>query len=376
MNISPEDLFSKNYSILSGDQTYDDDLRAIKKAAILRQFLIDGTPLVHTINRSLKKTIFFEVDNSLVKNFGQNTTILYSPTEIGNLKLKYSVGLRKLKLSDFLHLKILKITSDLFTVSDIIKYAANKQGGVHFDTQLLQDEEALKKALDSVSQFKVLAAAIETISQIAIIALRPLKDAILTFPDYSNVLAHYNTQNRGALFFEKNQYGETNNLNTNLINGLGWFAAIKITPQTQSGTRCIYQIGGALNSDFRFSLFLTKETDISCQVQFTKKKKMAVIASKFKESPFFNSTMFLSAVLSFSENIATLRLWINKQLVSRTDLKVSIKDKRVDRHVIAGNLKGKQTATLILRELLLLKDGLSDENIQSILTYLDRQERR
>ena len=53
-------------------------------------------------------------------------------------------------LEDYGTLKVLMSTGKLFTIKDIVKYVANKRGGVHYDpTTLNEGEESMKGVSNS-----------------------------------------------------------------------------------------------------------------------------------------------------------------------------------------------------------------------------------
>jgi hypothetical protein len=378
MKTSPEDLFTRRYNELAEYSGSAEHYTNLKCASILRQLLLDQTPLISLANKNARLKIEFKVDNTFHQNLPLSSAILYTSTEVGNLVLKFSVNLKILKLDQFLSLHILEIEHTKFTVKEIIKFASNKMGGTHLDNSINQNEKVLQASLDKLVKLNIpaLAIAVNSIAKIVLISLKPLKKELTQLPDKSLFLALYDLNNKGSLFFEGKKWMKTDNMNTNICGGFGWFGEIRIINQKYNGIRYIYSIGSPQKEGFGFQVYLTKNTGIGCKAYLNNTLKLTAEIIDFQKSSLFNTFFSLGCVFQAENNTSSLGIYFNGSLISINKQPYTKLNTHIDKHVIGGDLVGKRTASFYIKELALLKDGLTDPTISNMNKYFERKYRK
>lgn len=350
----------------------------LKCSSILRQLLLDQTPLIYSANKETRLKIEFRVDNTFHQKLPLSSAILYTSTEVGDLILKFSVNLKILKLDQFLRLPILEIENLSFTVRELIKFASNKSGGIHYDPMVDRDEKILETSLEKLEKIKIpaLAIAINAITQIVLIALRPLKNELTQLPDKSLFLALYDLENKGSIFFEGKKWMKTENMNTNILNGFGWFGQVKITHQKYNGIRFLYSIGSNQKDAFNFSVYLTKSMGIGCKAFINNTLVIFAEVDNFAKSSLFNTFFSLGCVFRAENNVSSIEIYLNGILISSREQSYKKLFTHIDEHVIGGDLSGNRTATFYIKELALLKDGLIVDNVDIVNKYFERKYRK
>lgn len=378
MKTSPEDLFTRRYNELQEYSGSADHYTNLKCSSILRQLLLDQTPLINLANRKTRLKIEFKVDNTFHQKLPLSSAILYTSTEVGNLVLKFSVNLKILKLDKFLSLQILEIENTKFTVKEVIKFASNKMGGIHLDASNEPNEKVLEASLEKLEKLNIpaLAIAINSIAKIALISLRPLKNELTQLPDKSLFLALYDLENKGSLFFEGKKWMQTEHMNTNICNGFGWFGEIRIINQKFNGIRILYSLGSSQKDGFSFYVYLTKNSGIGCKAYINKTLKISTEIIDFAKSILFNTFFSLGCVFRVENNISSIEIFLNGILISSKNQAYTKLNTHIDRHVIGGDLTGRRTASFYIKELALLKDGLIDNNISLMNKYFERKYRK
>ncbi len=378
MTTSPEDLFTRRYNELAEYSGSADHYTNLKCSSYLRQLLLDQTPLIHLANKETRLKIEYKVDNTFRQKLPLSSAILYTSTEIGNLVLKSSVNLKILKLDQFLGLPILEIDNSCFTVREIIKFASNKSGGIHYDPLVDTSEKVLETSLEQLEKIKIpaLAIAINIITQIVLVALRPLKNELTKLPDKSLFLALYDLGEKGSIFFEGKKWMQTENMNTNITNGFGWFGQVKITHQKYNGIRFLYSIGSNQKDGFNFSVYLTKNTGIGCKATINNTLSIYAEINNFAKFNLFNTFFSLGCVLRIESNISSIEIYLNGVLAFSNKQEYKKLFTHIDKHVIGGDLNGNRTATFYVKELVLIKDGLIEDNIRILNKYFERKYRK
>jgi len=378
MKTSPDDLFTRRYNELAEYSGLADHYTNLKCASILRQLLLDQTPLTSLANKKTRLKIEYKVDNTFHQRLPLSSAILYTSTEVGNLVLKFSANLKILKLDQFLSLQILEIDNTRFTVKEIIKFASNKMGGIHLDTSIDRNEKLLEASLEKLEKLNVpaLAIAVNSIAKIVLVSLRPLKNELTQLPVKSIFLALYDLENKGSIFFEGKKWMQTDHMNTNICGGFGWFGEIRIINQKYNGIRYLYSIGSPKKDGFTFHVYLTKNTGIGCKAYINNTLKISTEVSDFQKSNLFNTFFSLGCVFQAENNSSSLGIYINGKLISTNKQTYSKLNTHIDRHVIGGDLAGKRTASFYIKELGLIKDGLTDTTISLMNKYFERKYRK
>lgn len=374
--MNSEVLFTRRYNELFEFRYSLDYYRILKSSAIIRQLLIDEKPLIHLVNKNLKHKIEFIIDNTFYQEIAPKINILCTSTEPENLAIINSKGLRKFSLDKFLNFGILDFNGSEFTVIEIIKFASNKQGGVHFDDSKTQSEIKLKTAFNTLDSEKILALefTIKCIVEIVLIALRPIKGSLLILPDYKHVLAHYDLSKTGiGVIFEGKQWMHTDNMNSDIVDGFGFFGYVKLAIQRFEGKRYLYSICDTKNNRFKFNVFITKNIEIGCETQLKRNRRISILTESFRNNELFHTFFTLGCVLIIDKGNATLNLYLNNFLHASETITLSNFFNRYDRHVIGGDIKGRRSATFYLRELILLKSGLTNGIVETTIDYFEKK---
>ncbi|MCB0785179.1 MAG: hypothetical protein KDC02_13350 [Flavobacteriales bacterium] len=370
MEVDSKELFVRKYNDLRSLNRELGVFEGIRAAAILRHLLLDDNPLLHLANRTYKLKIVFKVDNSLLPVIDPLAKILFIGTEIGEMKQIFSRSRKELKIDQFLGLEILEIEQDKFSTREIIKFAANKKGGVHLANTSKADEEKLDNALQKVGK-NVLLQALFEISNIALIALLPLKEKIIELPKDLPYLAHYNIGPNKSLHLKgENQHIVTNKMNEEIDNGFGILLETKIMPQKKGGNRFIYAMGGNNKTDFNYSLTLTNDGDL---VSTAKLNSNAIIKTRIQNfsRTFSGKWISIACFLNIEEQKAVMSLFCNNHLYDSEQISFKKINTKFQKHVIAGNLNGKQNASMYFIEQILLKGAITVDQQSSLLNYME-----
>lgn len=149
----------------------------------MRQLLLDATPLMDVVNREIRVRIKFEVNTlpeSLTSNLHVNSGLIYLGASLSPRLTRMDTPTRLLTRDQFLQEPILLTAWQQILVKDMILWAANEAGGVHYDPK---DEgttiklNSLMRAFDSPED-PVLGSTIIGIARVVRDGLEPLKAAI------------------------------------------------------------------------------------------------------------------------------------------------------------------------------------------------------
>lgn len=163
-----------------------DEYNLLRAAGLIRQLLIDETPLVDSVNKNYKVKILFRVQKRNHKF--QNKVVIDGvecETVIGvtfaNPKHNDEQYIEYLKRAEFLNYNIIYFAGQDFTVLDVIKLCAHIYGGVHVGKIKEEKDLYLDWANKTVSYSDGVNCGVSTIKDIISIivnALQPLVDEI------------------------------------------------------------------------------------------------------------------------------------------------------------------------------------------------------
>jgi hypothetical protein len=357
--ISVTELFARRYDELVDGLKAGDSFEIVNVAATLRQLLMDSSPLIHQANRELSLKIRFKVNKvSDINDYPDQPSYLYDDIDPSDLISAH--GVLELKLDRFLQQKIIQTPDTAVTVRDVIAHAANKAGGVHFDVSRTSVDDVIAGAVPL---------AIRSITRIVVAALKPLRDALAKIPDSIPLFAHYRLK-RGSLIrcSGQGQFLETN-LTHELRHGFSWNGVIRVMTQAESGDRTLYELGNLDGTPPRISLIVNIEGDLIAEAQVGEETVMQVRAGNFSRSPFFNRFSYIGLQLCYSENGASLELYLNNIRVAFQVIDAVVSSRQVTRQTIGAKLSGLDSATFEIRELVLSDWCLSDEQRQQLARY-------
>lgn len=359
-----ERLYTRKYNELRLLIAEKSEYSLLKASAILRHLLIDGTPLLDAANRKHKLKVVFESDSTFFRVFQDNSKLLFTPTKIGTMSLRYSNKLVKVNKSKFLKSPLLEKDNNSISVRSIIKYVANKEGAVHL-------EEGGKNKLSFSPSSDAMYEAIDVISIIVLIALESLKREIIKLPDNLPFMAHYSPVADGVnIYFQgATQFMETRDMDITLQDGFGFLMELYLLPQLKSGNRIIYQAGGTSKS-FDYKIFLTGDGSLECRSRINSNTILKVTLNRFL-SKYSEKWISIVSFTEFSENTATLELIVNGLLVAHDTKTFRKKYISINEHTIGGNMKGKQNAAFRAVELILLQGKVSSKTKTMLLEYFE-----
>lgn len=189
MHPNPEDLFERRMVSLERFVDAPTLIAAYDVAAPLRQLLLDATPLIEVVNRSPRVPLLFEVStlpDEVTRNLLEEQRVILSGTALWPRVASTRSPTRRLKLDAFLKEPVVFTAWQRVTVRDMILWAANEAGAVHFDpkpdsrtTTLLN---SLMRAVNSEST-PVFGNTMLAIARVVLTAVSPLRDALATGGD-------------------------------------------------------------------------------------------------------------------------------------------------------------------------------------------------
>ena len=107
---------------------HPNEYNALRLSALLRYLLLDSQSFIHSLHHKMGRKFLIEANIGTSINddrINQGTVLLYENLSKGSL--------RQYTLEQFLKLNICIIFGDSMNVRDLIRFLANKEGGVHFD---------------------------------------------------------------------------------------------------------------------------------------------------------------------------------------------------------------------------------------------------
>jgi hypothetical protein len=158
-----------------------DDYAMLRAAALLRQLLMDESPLIHQVNRAFHLKIRFSVcgrkNAEVLLQMGPS---FYSALAGIHRSGSMSHQLEELSLDEFLSTKVLKFGAHLLTVHDLISISANVLGGVHKGTARSEKEQAIESFNQKVFAFghPICAAQMKPVVLVALEGLETLARAV------------------------------------------------------------------------------------------------------------------------------------------------------------------------------------------------------
>ncbi|MDF2993825.1 MAG: hypothetical protein K0S37_4339 [Microbacterium sp.] len=150
-----------------------DEYAVLRASGIVRQLLLDATPLAHSANRVPRLRPIFRVPAHDVA----------SPIGVGGYSIRwinpdpFDAPAKDVKLDAFLKFRTIYAGGEEHSIDDVVRVCAHKLGGVHFDSSRSAGEAALAALNDSlVGDVGMLIENMAGIGKVTIRALTPLYD--------------------------------------------------------------------------------------------------------------------------------------------------------------------------------------------------------
>jgi len=370
--ISPTELFVRRFDELVDGLRARDDFELLKVASVLRSLLIDERALIHQVNAELRHKIRFRVnDVGTIEDVPIRPDVLFHGVNLDPATVRIESGIKELTLAKFLKQSVIEAEDTTVTIRDVIKFAANKAGGVHFDPKRTNEEKRLDRVVDRLSALGVhsLGIALQTISRITLVALRPLREAIVRLPGDIAVFAHYKLERGGMIQFAgRGQFLETN-LAHELKQGWSWNAVVRIKQQAEPGTRILYELGNLNGNPPRLRLVFTELGELKACAAIDVKTKLEAILPKFNQTLLFDRFAYISFGVRYSREKARLDLYTNNELANFAEAFVESPPKCISRQTIGASLSGTDSASFEIRELVIADQYLTGEQRQKVAKY-------
>jgi hypothetical protein len=119
--------------------------KAIKCSATIRQLIFDKNQVLALAQQQSGKKFIFYVDHNGIEGDISQAHPCYVVHFLGNLDMEG--GRIGVSIEEFGAMKVMYSAGRLFSIKDIIKYLANKRGGVHLDEKNLDAGQEIMDAL-------------------------------------------------------------------------------------------------------------------------------------------------------------------------------------------------------------------------------------
>lgn len=373
MRISAEELLVRRFDDLLLGLSARDDYEVVKVGAILRQLLLDDIPLMHKANRHHRLKLRFTVNDIFSKPLPIQPDVQFVAGGFDPSMVSLPAGTKSISLGQFLGLEILNSRTHKFTVRELIKYAANKAGGVHFGETLDAREAELLRTIEKVEGigFPAIAIALRSVSRVTLTMLAPLRQAIVKLPSSLPLAAHYKVNKEGSIHFAGKQFLETDNYNLESAPGFSWNGVLRIIKQKGSGKKVIYELGRWPRTRYspQFTIYLNNRQQIGCAARLSSKETLDVIASSSNAFPTFDHFVYLSCELCLENGNAVLSVRINGSTINSFTIAYRGTLEKMNRQVIGANLAGKQHSSFYIRELVLAHRCLDPKERKELAKY-------
>lgn len=132
MPTEQEKLFIRTLDDLTARSKSNDPYDVLGISALLRKLLIDGTPLVHQVNKNYRKKLEFHIGLESQPPVSDSKRLVWSiqdgfDPETGRPGRPTSL----VDIDGLLAAKVLMINGRYYSVKDLVKFEANVKGGVH-----------------------------------------------------------------------------------------------------------------------------------------------------------------------------------------------------------------------------------------------------
>lgn len=349
-----------------------DNYEIVKVGAILRQLVLDQTPLIHKANNQYRLKLRFVINDIFPARPPIQPDAHFVAAGFDPSMLSIPAGTKSVSLDRFLGLEILNTKTHSFTIREIIKYAANKAGGVHYGETLDAREAELLRTLDQIEGIGVPAIgyALRSISRIVLTTLTPLRQAIVKLPASLSLAVHYRVNRQGSIHFAGRQFLETD-YDLKSAPGFSWNGVLRVIKQPSSGQRVIYELGRQpqTRNSPRFTIFLNEKEEIACTIRLNSKKVLSATAPNSNAFPIFDHFIYLSCEVCLEKGKALLSLRINNSNTASVTSEYDGVLREVNRQVIGANLAGKRSSAFYIRELILAHRCMTPKERDQVAKY-------
>ena len=183
-DMDDEDLFLHTLSDIEEKLGCGDEYSMLRASALLRQLLLDGSALLHRVNRKYRIRVTFGVCGRAraEARIAQNVNF-YSALGAIHVSGSQSHTREEVGLDAFLGAKVLKLRDQVLTVRDLISHSANVLGGVHRAEPKDGDEKARELSewarLEGDASIRINTLQMRSLIMVVLDALKPLHDRVV-----------------------------------------------------------------------------------------------------------------------------------------------------------------------------------------------------
>jgi hypothetical protein len=164
--------------VTSGVPEYD----VVGISSLLRKLLLDEKPLVHLVNRKLKKKFKFQVNiiEPIWKRAGSPPPTIWAQQDGFDPATAMNPLVSNVKLDEMLARVIIISEGYEITVKEVIQHTAHVKGGVHAGKSSTPKEEALDRLAEKwrLGGYEPGIRALQAIGRVVIRGLEPLTTAL------------------------------------------------------------------------------------------------------------------------------------------------------------------------------------------------------
>jgi len=135
MPVDPRRLFVESVGDLQARMGRSTQYDLIRAAGLLRQLFMDGTRLIDRVNRVARLRLQFPVATA--------DPIGRGPSQVSFRGFGGAATPKYVDRDKFLSYECVSLHGVVFSVADVIRISANKEGGIHYDQKVEPDEDAL-----------------------------------------------------------------------------------------------------------------------------------------------------------------------------------------------------------------------------------------
>lgn len=152
------------------------DYEMLMSAALLRKLLINGSPLLHEVNRHRREKIRFLVspEDAYTRMVLEDAPVFWGKYEAISPRLGQSRAGEEVDLDGFLATRVMLVRSVNVSVQDVIRHVSHLEGAVHAGHPK-DDRDALLHAVNAELQVGGVGAVVRTLRGIAAVVLDGLE---------------------------------------------------------------------------------------------------------------------------------------------------------------------------------------------------------
>ncbi len=355
-------IFCRKYNSILRNKNDNDIFHNLEVAGTIRQLIIDKGCLLHKANQHLRQDIKFiykEAHNAylypmriqiLLGDHLQKDNRVYGPVKSS-------------KLDEFLKLPVLKVDSKSITVRQIVKYASNQKGGIHFSDGKTSEDKETKSLLSNsvIDENSILLHSIVALKYVVHNTLYPLAKNIIDRVELRNLQMHYKMAEQlgSSLAFCKEEKLESNDLEIRFKDSFAILFEIHIQAISDKSDYCIYSLS---NGEQLFEITMIKNFVILVRFQ-NKEHHIDLIRSRsLQGTNFVNNFISLGLFIERdNDNNLTSSLFFDQTLFARETYECSFFSFTYNKQIVGTDIHQKKYSEMLMNELIVSSNISLDE---------------